>query len=68
MFCCLNEESLIAKFDDKSNNGVQIVQNGLVKHNNNDSKRYIFILYIFVFNEPWTLSANSFVNQDQNLL
>ena len=52
MFCCLNEESLIAKFDDKSNNGVQIVQNGLVKHNNNDSKRYIFILYIFAFNEP----------------
>ena len=51
MFCCLNKESLIAKFDDKSNNGVQIVQNGLVKHNNNDSKRYIFLIYIFVFNE-----------------
>ena len=52
MFCCLNEESLIAKFDDKSNNGVEIVQNGLVKHNNNDSNRYISIFYIFVFTEP----------------
>ena len=32
-----NEESLIAKTDEKSN-GVQIVHNGSVKHNNNDNK------------------------------
>ena len=34
-----NEESLIAKFDDnKSNGGVQIVNNGAIKHNNNHKK------------------------------